>query len=423
MYTLAAAPAVRIDAPPRRTHDVGDLSDVRVALFSDTYAPQLNGVARTLARLVHALRERGAEAHVVTTTDPRAPRTPPNGGDAERWASVPCPRYPELRLALPRAARARRLLGARRQTLAHVATPFGVGLAARQAARAAGVPLVTSYHTSFGAYARSYGLGMLEAPSWRYLRWFHDGGRRTYAPTAAIAAELEAHGFANVAVWGRGVDVARFAPSHRSEALRASWGAASDDVVVAYIGRVAREKGLDLALDALRLAQQRLARQRLAALPGGRVPNVRLVIVGDGPYLAACRARAPEGTVFTGRLDGAALSAAFASADVFLFPSETDTFGNVLLEAMASGCAIVAVDVAPTRELLDGGARGLLAPASVDTLSARLAWMATAAWRRAELATVGRAHAETQSWRAVFDGLFVDYRRVLHDAACAPRAR
>jgi glycosyltransferase involved in cell wall biosynthesis len=266
------------------------------------------------------------------------------------------PRYPELRLAPPDAPRAARPLGAFRPTLVHVATPFGVGLAGRRVALRAGVPLVTSYHTSFSAYARHYRLGAVAGPAWRFLRWFHNGGRRTFVPTRAVAAELAGRGFRGLGVWGRGVELAQFAPALRSDALRAARGAREGDVVVAFVGRLAREKGLDIALDAVRLA-----RRRLEALGG---PTPRFVVGGDGPYECACRARAPEGTVFAGRLAGAALGAAYASADVFLFPPQTDTFGNVLLEALAGRCAVLAVDAPPTREVLADGAHGVIAPAA-----------------------------------------------------------
>jgi glycosyltransferase involved in cell wall biosynthesis len=368
-FAQAAAATTRRRAmfPPFSPHgaparDVADLSDVRLALFSDTWAPQLNGVTRTLARLVAAVRERGGAAQVVTAVDPRG--APPIdacgeacGDDVVRWPSVAFWGYPELRLAAPQLRPATRLLRAYRPTLVHLATPFGVGLAGRLAARRLAVPLVSSYHTSFSAYAGFYGLGALADPGWRFLRWFHAGGRRTYAPTAAVADELRAHGFGDVAVWGRGVDAERFSPLLRRGALRASWGVRTQDVVALYVGRLAREKGVALALDAMRLAGEALER---AADGDAAAPRLRAVVVGEGPYDAECRARAPEGTVFTGRLEGRALGEAYASADLFVFPSQTDTFGNVLLEAMAAGVAVVAVDAPPrpTRARSPGGWRG-----------------------------------------------------------------
>jgi glycosyltransferase involved in cell wall biosynthesis len=422
-FAQAAAATTRRRAmfPPFSPHgaparDVADLSDVRLALFSDTWAPQLNGVTRTLARLVAAVRERGrggAGGHRG-----RPARCPPDRRLRRgvrpttwvRWPSVAFWGYPELRLAAPQLRPATRLLRAYRPTLVHLATPFGVGLAGRLAARRLAVPLVSSYHTSFSAYAGFYGLGALADPGWRFLRWFHAGGRRTYAPTAAVADELRAHGFGDVAVWGRGVDAERFSPLLRRGALRASWGVRTQDVVALYVGRLAREKGVALALDAMRLAGEALER---AADGDAAAPRLRAVVVGEGPYDAECRARAPEGTVFTGRLEGRALGEAYASADLFVFPSQTDTFGNVLLEAMAAGVAVVAVDAPPTRELLRDGAVGALAAADPGALAGRLAWLATTPGVRREFAALGYAHAQARSWRRVWDELFADWRRVL----------
>lgn len=426
--TPAGARTVAFPAAARAPLD--DLGDLRVALFTDTWAPQLNGVTRTLARLADALVARGAAVCIAAAGDAAAgdavpgdtaagdPPADPFGaarGPARvaRWGGRAFPRYPELCVAPVRPARAAALLRDFRPSLVHAATPFGVGLAGRWAARRAGVPLVTSYHTHLSAYATFYGLGALEAPGWAFLRWFHNGGRRTYAPTHAVAGDLAARGFRGVGVWGRGVDCGRFAPARRDPALRRAWGARPHDVVALYVGRLAREKGVPLALDATRAAAARLPHT------GPADPRLVPVVVGDGPDEAACRAQAPPGTVFAGRLTGAALAAAYASADVFVFPSQTDTFGNVLLEAMASGLAVVAADAPPSRELLGIGdraaaddGRGAVAPARPGPMGAALAALVADPGARRALGARGRAFAESQSWDAVFDALFADYRAV-----------
>jgi glycosyltransferase involved in cell wall biosynthesis len=285
------------------TEPVVRLDGVRLALFSDTYPPQMNGVSRTLERLVAAARERGADVRIVTTSDPDA--TAPEA-DVMRWASRPFWAYPQVRLSAPRIAAARAALVAWQPTLVHVATEFGVGLAGRAAARALRVPLVTSYHTSFAAYAEFYQLGALAPLGWQYFRWFHAAAARTFTPTAAIRDEVTAHGFRHVGLWGRGVDGDRFDPSFRSLEWRRSLGIADDAMVVLYVGRIAKEKGLEHALRAM---------QELAVT----APSLRFVCVGDGPYDAEMRAAAPPTVHFTGRLSGAPLSTAYASGDVFLF--------------------------------------------------------------------------------------------------------
>lgn len=365
---------------------------MRLAIFTDTYPPHMNGVAAALGRLAHAVHERGGEVRVVTTSDPRAPAAE---SDVRRWPSIPFWAYPQLRVSAPPPGPLARELAAWRPTLVHVATPFGVGLAARRAAMALRVPMVTSYHTSFSQYAAFYRLGKLSAPGWAFLRWFHNSGLRTYCPSHAIRDELTAHGFHNTRIWGRGVDMSRFSPSRRSAEMRARFGADPDTVVVAYIGRIAAEKGLAIAAAAMRRLES--------------AKSVRFIVVGEGPYENKLRALAPANTVFTGRLSGQALSQAYASADLFVFPSITDTFGQVLLEAMASGLPVVAADAGPTREVV-GEEAGAFVPAGDDArLAAEIYRLATDPTQRSRMAAGALRAASKRSWGAVFDDLVRDY--------------
>jgi phosphatidylinositol alpha 1,6-mannosyltransferase len=379
------------------TDDIVRLDGVRLALFSDTFPPQMNGVSRTLERLVLAARARGAAVRVFTTSDPAVEHA---DADEVRWDSVPFWAYPQVRLAAPRFRAAREDLAAWRPTLVHVATEFGVGLAGRSAARALGVPLVTSYHTSFSAYAEFYRLGALAAMGWKYFRWFHSAGARTFTPTDAIRREVEAHGFRHVRVWGRGVDGTRFDPSFRSLEWRRGLGIADDAMVVLYVGRIAREKGLEHALRAM---------QELH----GTASSVRFVFVGDGPYDAELRAAAPPDAIFTGRLSGVPLSTAYASADVFLFPSVTDTFGNVLLEAMASGLVVVSADAGNTRELI-GTERGVIVQADAPgAIAGALRALDADRARHDAIRTAARQWARSRTWDEVWNGLFAEYNAVI----------
>lgn len=384
----------------------GTDAPLRLALFTDTYAPQVNGVARTLQRLAAAVTARGGAVRVFTTDDPDADQA----DEVVRFPGRAFWAYPQLRLAWPPREAVRRALADFAPTLVHVATEFGVGLAGRRAALDLGLPLVTSYHTNFTSYAEHYHLGFLAQPGWQYLRWFHGGASRTFCPTHAIRRELEARDFANVAVWSRGVDGARFAPAYRSAALRARLGAEDDTVVVGYIGRLALEKGLPVAVEAMR--------QVMAAHPG----RVRFVVGGDGPYEQAMRAAAPAGTTFLGRLTGTALAEAFASCDLFLFPSTTDTFGNVLLEAMASGVPVMGADVGPTRELLAPDRGWLVPPGDARALAARIAEVVADPGALREAAARAFAFAATQRWEAVWTTLFADYTRAIALHASAPAA-
>jgi phosphatidylinositol alpha 1,6-mannosyltransferase len=380
---------------------IARLDGVRLALFSDTFPPQMNGVSRTLERLVAVARERGAGVRVFTTSDPELQH---HDADEVRWPSVPFWAYPQVRLSAPRIFAARAALAAWQPSIVHVATEFGVGLAGRSAAAALRIPLVTSYHTSFSAYAEFYKLGALAAGGWKYFRWFHSAAARTFTPTEAIRAEVSAHGFRNVGVWGRGVDGDRFDPSFRSEEWRRSLGIAPDAMVVLYVGRIAKEKGLEHAL---------LAMQQLAV----DAPQIRFVFVGDGPYEAELRASAPPGVIFTGRLSGVPLSTAYASSDVFLFPSVTDTFGNVLLEAMASGLVVVSADAGNTRELI-GADRGLIVPVEQhDAIATALRSLDQDRARHDAIRASAQTWARERTWEQVWNGLFAEYQSVISGRA------
>jgi phosphatidylinositol alpha 1,6-mannosyltransferase len=382
---------------PRAASRHTDPSALRLALFTDSYLPQLNGVALLLGRLVEAVRARGATVRVYTTSDPAGAEA----DDVRRWPSVAFWAYPEHRLALPTQPRVRRELRAWRPTLVHAASPFGMGLAARAAARALGVPFVTSYHTNWSAYSGFYQMGALRGTAWHYLRWFHNGGARTYCPTLAVENELAARGFRHMALWGRGVDSVRFNPSFRSPALRARLGVAEDTVLAIYVGRLGAEKGLGLALEGMR--------DVMRAAPG----RVQCAIAGDGPYAAEARRLAPPGTIFMGRLTGDALSEFYASADLFMFPSTTDTFGNVLLEAMASGLPVVGADVGPTRELLAERTGVTFTPGDPAAFARRVLELVADATRRVDLARNAVGFARRCSWDRVWDTLVADYGDVM----------
>jgi glycosyltransferase involved in cell wall biosynthesis len=388
-----AAHSPPVTPAPRLVRDVE-----RLALFTDTWVPQVNGVARTLDRLVNECHARGIETLVVTPEDTDAV-TPTPG--VTRWPSRAFWAYPQLRMSTPSPSRALALLQQFRPSLVHLATPFGVGLSGRRAARTLGLPLVTSYHTHFTAYLRHYRLQALDTISWPSLRWFHNGGRQTYAPTSIVARELTARGFHGVRVWGRGIDTARFSPAHRSEALRASIGCAPDCCLVSYVGRLAPEKGIDVAMEAM------------APLLAADPERLRFLVVGDGPAEQRLRADAPPGVVFLGRREGAALAEAYASADVFLFPSTTETFGNVVLEAMASGLAVISHHEGPTTEFAHSGTALPVNVQSADAIRSAVRTLLHDPWRRRQLGEAARTEALHRGWSSVWNTLFDDYRSAL----------
>jgi glycosyltransferase involved in cell wall biosynthesis len=358
----------------------------------------VNGVARTLDRLIAECHRRGIETLVVTPEDTESLAPSPG---VTRWPSRAFWAYPQLRMSTPSPSRALALLQQFRPSLVHLATPFGIGLSGRRAARALGLPLVTSYHTHFTAYLRHYRLQALDTISWPTLRWFHNGGTHTFAPTSIVARELTARGFRGVRVWGRGIDTARFSPTHRSEALRASIGCGPDTCLVAYVGRLAPEKGIDTAMTAMS--------PLLAAEPD----RLRFVVVGDGPAEQRLRAEAPEGVVFLGRREGTALAEAYASADLFLFPSTTETFGNVVLEAMASGLAVISHADGPTTEFAHADTALPVDVQSPTAIRAAVRQLLDDPTRRQRIARAGREEALRRGWPTVWDTLFTDYASAL----------
>lgn len=375
---------------------------MRLALFTDTFTPQLNGVSRTLERLVDETGARGGTVRVFTVSDPRVM----GARTVHRSGSVRCPFYPELRIALPGARALTRAAQEFRPDLVHAATPFGLGLAGLRAARALRVPFVTSYHTHFTAYATFYGLGALTHPGWRYLRWFHNAGRRTFCPTQAVQYELRARDFTRLALWGRGVDTARFDPMRRTRAMRHRLGVGEDTIVVAYAGRIAREKGLDAVLTAMACLRHLRS-------------DVVFAFAGDGPYLEHCRRAARGRAVFVGRLEQDALSAFYASANIAVFPSSTDTFGNVLVESMASGLPVVAANCATTREVLGAAGTYYTADDGAQLANVLLDLVMNPA-RRSALGRLSRLRARQFSWNAAFDALFAEYEAVLAEPVHVP---
>jgi glycosyltransferase involved in cell wall biosynthesis len=314
-------------------------------VVTETYPPEINGVATTLAHLVSGLRARG---HRVSLVRPRQRGDAPGpGADAATTlvAGVRLPGYRGLQIGWPAGAALRAAWTRRRPDAVYVATEGPLGWSALRAGAALGVPVYSGFHTNFHTYVGHYRAGWLRHTVAGYLRHFHNASAGTLVATECLRAELAAAGFRNLGVIGRGVDSRRFDPARRSIALRESWGASEDDRVVLHVGRLAAEKNVDLAIEAYG-AMRRVS------------PRLRFVLVGDGPLGPALRRDHPD-LVFAGFRTGDDLAAHYASADVFLFPSETETFGNVTLEAMASGLAVIAYDYAAARVHIENGVNGL----------------------------------------------------------------
>ncbi len=385
-------------------------SSPRVLYCTDTYPPQVNGVSVVTALSVRGLIERGWECHVVA---PRYPAQmhgtpmaglPPSGDSITAVASVPLPVYPDLRLSAPALGCVMSAVRRFAPDLVHCETEFVLGRLGQMAARALGVPIVTSYHTDFGKYAASYGVPWLRGVVSAYIARFHNRALRTYTPSDVAAADLRRIGIGHAEVWGRGVDTAAFSPRHRSTAWRGATAAGGEAFTFLYVGRLAAEKSVDRVLAAYRVAADRLA-----------AGSVRLVIAGAGPREQALRDAAPASVVFLGYLDRErSLPQLYASADAFVFASETETLGLVVLEAMASGLPVVAVPAGGVGEHLRDGENGLaVASGDVSAMAAAMVRLATDVPLHGRLAGGAIATAAALTWDAELDRLDLSYRRVL----------
>jgi glycosyltransferase involved in cell wall biosynthesis len=379
---------------------------LRVAVVTETYPPEVNGVARTVGLMVEALLERGHEVQLVRPRQGRESVPSPEQALRERLvAGFAIPFYRHLQIGLASPSMLHKEWRLWRPDLVHVVTEGPLGWAAVIAARRLAVPVCSDFHTNFHSYSRHYGFGMFSGAVTRYLRSLHNRADCTLVPTPEMRANLEALGFERVAVVGRGVDTQLFNPTRRSERLRAAWCCSGSETVALHVGRIAPEKNLGLFVDAAR---------------GMQVidPKVRVVLVGDGPQGPALRKRHPE-FVFAGMRIGQDLAEHYASADVFLFPSTTETFGNVTLEAMASGLAVVAYDYGAAQQYLRHGVSGLLAPRGDAAEFVRMAaQFARNRNLRSSFGLEARRAAAAASWGRAFD----DLERVLRNIAATVRA-
>lgn len=376
---------------------------MRIAFFTETFLPKLDGVTNTLCYLLEHLANRGHASLMFAHQS-----APARYADTSivGLSGFPFPLYPELKL-IPPLVDVEQQLAAFRPDLVHLVNPASLGLAGLRHARNLGVPIVASYHTDVPGYAARYGLGLLRDPLWAYFRWIHNQADLNLSPSHFTKAELEAHGFQRVKVWGRGVDTVRFNPRHHSETwrLRLSGGRPEAPLLL-YVGRLAAEKRVEWlrpVLDAL--------------------PEARLAIVGDGPLHSTLEELfADTPTVFTGYLRGKDLAHAYASADLFVFPSANETFGNVILEAMASGLPVITPrSGGPVEHVVNGKNGFLFEPDDLTDLISLVGWLVSDPVYVRWLGAAACAYAQSQNWEVVLDGLLEEYVTLVRNRARSNR--
>ncbi|MNM71317.1 GDP-mannose-dependent alpha-mannosyltransferase [compost metagenome] len=364
---------------------------LRITLVSETFPPEINGVANTLGRLCEGLRQRGHDIEIVR---PRQAGEAPVHNDphvllCRGWG---LPGYPGLQWGEVSMHKLLRRWRRQRPDVLYIATEGPLGLSALRAARRLGVPVVSGFHTNFPQYSGQYGLGLLARLLTHYLRWFHRRTAITLVPSVSQRLELERRGFERLELLARGVDACLFNPARRSQVLRESWGLGPDDIAVLHVGRLAAEKNLGVLRPCLDALQKSYPHKRL-----------RLIVVGDGPQRANLQQQVPD-AVFCGAQRGEVLAEHYASGDLFLFPSLTETFGNVVLEGMASGLAVVAYDEAAAAQHIRHGHSGALAMPGDQA-----AFIDAACWLLEEEETLrrvrlnARQHASRQGWPGIVE--------------------
>ena len=322
---------------------------LRIAVVTETWPPEVNGVAVTLSKLVQSLSQRN---HDVQLIRPRQAKLDSSDRDSKLeevlMRGMPIPRYPELKLGLPSKKTLVKTWTVRRPDVVHIATEGPLGWSALQAAKVLKLPVTSDFRTNFQSYSKHYGVGWLRKPIVAYLRKFHNATSCTMVPTRELQRTLGENGFLNLKVVSRGVDTQLFNLSKRNHMLRQSWGANDQTKVLISVGRMAPEKNLEQVLKTFE-AVKHLG------------PHVKLVMVGDGPLKEQFKQRHPD-IIFPGMLLQEDLAAYYASSDLFIFPSQTETFGNVTLEALASGIPVLAFDCAAAKDWVQPNVNGWLVP-------------------------------------------------------------
>jgi phosphatidylinositol alpha 1,6-mannosyltransferase len=375
---------------------------LRIALFTGNYNYIRDGVALTLNRLVRFLHSRGVEVLVFAPTGPKPAFD--SFGTVIKVPAFPLPFRPEYLVATGLPTSARKTLAEFKPHLFHIAIPDILGYQALRFAKKSGIPVVSSFHTRFDTYLSFYKIGFLETLGQRYLRHFYRQCAQVYPPSRSMADIISAAGYSDdIRIWSRGVETDVFTPEKRDMAWRQSLGIADTDVVINFTSRVVKEKNTVLFADVL---------QRLKA----RGVKFHTLIVGDGPELENLKKAAPN-VISLGTRGGAELTRAYASSDIFFFPSESETFGNVTLEACASGLACVCADASGSRSIIINSKTGFLIDAKqTDRFVDQLEKLAADPVLRKSIGNAARVHAKSFSWDAILSELLANYREAVATA-------
>lgn len=374
---------------------------MRIAYFTDTYLPQINGVTNTLDKLKLYLAKKNISHMFFAPEYPGTENsTEPN---TKRFKSISFPVYPECRLSIPLSSNLYRMADSFNPDLVHLVTPLGIGLMGLKYAHDRKIPVVSSFHTNFDAYLKYYKLEYFEEAVWNFFRWFHSFSGINFCPSADTLKTLQSKGIGNLKIWSRGIDTNKFNPEHREKEIRHRLNA-GDKIIFLYVGRLAAEKDLDILLESVKRVN--------LIYPG----KAQFVFTGDGPYAEEMKRVSPDNVFYPGYLKGQELWTMYASCDAFVFPSSTETFGNVVLEAMASGLPVIAVNSGGVTDSIIHRYNGLLCePRNIESFTNAIATFINDSSLVKNLGTNARRYSLTKSWDRIFEGLVNDYHSVVEE--------
>ncbi|WP_242212389.1 glycosyltransferase family 1 protein [Bacillus cereus group sp. BfR-BA-01383] len=370
---------------------------MRVAIFTDTFTPQVNGVAKTLERLTRYFQKENIAYSVFA---PQHTAEDNFVANVNKMRSIPLTiLYPECRFSFP-TPRIKRELLAFKPDIIHIATPFNMGLCGLYYAKKLNIPVVGSYHTDFDAYLRYYKIEFLSNMLWNYLKWFHSHMQKNFVPSSETLHQLKNKGFQALSIWGRGVDCTLFHPSY-TDLFRKKYNITAK-YVLSYVGRIAPEKDIDTL-------------QTLIQTTNKDRDDIHWLIAGDGPLAPNLREAVPQTNVtFTGYLQGEDLAEAYASSDLMVFPSTTETFGNVVLESLACGTPVIGANSGGVKNIITDGKTGVLCePKNEDSFLSSIYELLNNEEMRKQISLDARSYAATQSWDEISSNLLMHYDDVI----------
>lgn len=375
---------------------------MRIAIFTDTFYPEVNGVANTLKKFTNYLETQDISYKVF------APISVSNGYVSDhihRLKSLSFFLYPECRLAFPNIIQLKTEIEQFSPDIIHVATPFTVGLSGVYFAKKLNIPLVGSYHTDFNDYLHFYDLQFLTKPLWKYMKWFHHSFKKLFVPSMDTLEKLNNRGFCNLEIWPRGVDCQAYHPYYKKEMIRNRY-AISEKYILSYVGRLAPEKDLKTLMTVA------------GSLPPEISKQVHWLIAGDGPLHDELKMTALPNMTFTGYLKGVELAEAYSATDLFVFPSPTETFGNVVLEALASGTPVIGANSGGVKNIISNRVNGYLCePGEAEDFIKRILHLLDNDSLRVQMGINARKYALTQKWDQIFEDVIQQYSNVINEPA------